>query len=341
MPSPEFSPLRWGILGPGSIAKRFSTDVKLLPDHALTAVGSRDLEKANAFADSFEIPNRHGSYEALVADPDVDIIYVATPHPFHKEHTLLALNAGKAVLCEKPFTINRAESEELVATARAKNLFLMEGMWSRCFPIVRKARALASSGAIGKPRMLEADFGFRAGSTDDSGKLTGFNPQGRLFDPALGGGALMDVGVYPVSLACMFFGTPDAVAGLATVGTSGVDENSGMLLRFAGGEIGVTSTSIQANTVQKATLLGSDGRIEIHAPWWRPSALTVYRNGQEPEKIEEPFEGGGFQFEAMHVAECLRAGKTESDLITLDESLAIMGVLDTLRAQIGVKYPME
>ena len=338
---PSFTPLRWGILGAGSIAKRFCSDVLPLSDHQLIAVGSRDQGKADTFAEGFGIAHRHASYEALVADPDVDVVYVATPHPFHKEHSLLALRAGKPVLCEKPFTINLSEAEAVISEARARKLFLMEGMWSRCFPVMVKAREIARSGAIGSPRLIEADFGFRGGKVGAGGQLEGFNPEGRLFNPALGGGALMDVGVYPISLAQMFFGTPDEIAALGTLGTTGVDENTGVLLHFPGGEMGILHTSLQVSTVQKATILGSDGRLEIHAPWWKPTTLTVYRNGQEPETTEMPFEGGGFQFEAAHVADCLRAGVTESDAITLDETLSVMKTLDTVRAALGIKYPME
>jgi predicted dehydrogenase len=337
----SYTPLRWGILGAGAIAKRFCSDVKPLGDHKLQAVGSRDQAKADAFGDQFEISTRHSSYEALVADPDVDVIYVATPHTFHKEHSLLALRAGKPVLCEKPFTINLAEAEEVVAEARKLGVFLMEGMWSRCFPIMAKAREFAKSGDIGSARMIEADFGFRGGKLGADNLLEGFNPEGRLFNPALGGGALMDVGVYPISLAMMFFGAPAQVASLGVLGSTGVDENTGVLLQFPGNEIGLLSTSLQVNTPQKATILGTDGRIEIHSPWWKPSVLTVYRNGKDPERIELPFEGGGFQFEAMHVADCLRAGKLESDIIPLDGSLAVMKTLDTVRQQLGIKYPME
>ena len=179
--SENLTPLRWGILGAGGIAKRVSNDVVKLSDHKLYAVGSRDKAKADEFANSYDIPNRYGSYEELCADPDVDLIYVATPHNFHKEHTLLALDHGKAVLCEKPFTINFAEAKTLVEAARAKNIFLMEGMWSRCFPAMAKVRSLIAEGAIGEPRILEADFGFRSGVT----------PESRLYNPALGGGGLL------------------------------------------------------------------------------------------------------------------------------------------------------
>lgn len=329
--SNNFTPLRWGILGAGGIAKRFSEDVKNLEGHTLAAVGSRDQTKADTFADQYGIANRHAGYEALVSDPEVDVVYVATPHNFHKEHTLLALSAGKAVLCEKPFTINKGEAEVIVADARAKKLFLMEGMWSRCFPLMGKVRELLKEGAIGEPRMLQADFGFRAG----------VNPEGRLFNLALGGGGLMDVGVYTVSLASMIFGKPSKITGVAEIGSTGVDEQAGMLLLHDGGQLAVLSTAIRTNTPHEVQIWGTDGRIRIHSAWWRPSAITVTRSGKGEETIEMPFEGGGFQFEAQHIADCLRAGKTESDIMPLDESLQIMQTLDTLRGQFGIKYPME
>lgn len=327
----DYATVRWGILGAGNIAKAFAKGVLLLPDAKLTAVGSRDAAKSNTFADEFHIPNRHDSYQALVQDPEVDVVYVATPHPFHKEHTLLALNAGKAVLCEKPFTINAAETQTLIETARAKKLFLLEGMWSRFFPLMGRLRDLLKENAIGEPRLLQADFGFRAG----------FNPQSRLFDPALGGGGLLDVGVYPISLASMIFGTPDRITGLATLGETGIDESAVMALGYPGGALAALTTGVRINTPQAAVLLGTDGRITLPSPWWKPTKLIVSRSGQPDEVIEETLEGTGFQFEAQHVAECLRAGKTESDILPLDESLSIMRTLDTLRAQYGVKYPME
>lgn len=328
--SENLTPLRWGILGAGGIAKRVSNDVVKLSDHKLYAVGSRDKAKADEFANNYDIPNRYGSYEELCADPNVDLIYVATPHNFHKEHTLLALDNGKAVLCEKPFTINFSEAKTLVEAARAKNIFLMEGMWSRCFPAMAKVRSLIADGAIGEPRILEADFGFRAG----------VNPESRLYNPALGGGGLMDVGVYPVSLAHMFFGEPTRITGLANLGSTGVDEEAAMLLGFGKGELAVLSTAIRVNTPQKATILGTDGRIEIPSPWWCPKAVVLHKGGQA-ERFEFPFEGGGFQFEAAHVADCLRKGLKESPLMTLDQTLGVMKTLDGLRSQFGLKYPME
>lgn len=328
--SKDYSTVRWGILAPGNIAKRFAQGVQALPDATVVAAGSRAKEKADAFSDALGIPNRYGSYEALVADPEVDIVYVASPHPFHKEHTLLALNAGKPVLCEKPFTINAAELEEVVRVAREKKLFLMEGMWSRYFPAMVRVRELLAEGAIGEVRLLEADFGFRAG----------VNPEGRLFNPALGGGALLDVGVYVVSLASMLLGTPDRIASLATLGETGVDEQSAMLFGYPNGQLAVLSTAVRTNTPHKATIVGTDGRIVIHPRWWNPEKLTLTRGGKD-EEIAVPFEGNGFNYEAAEAASCLRAGKLESDIMPLDESLSILKTLDTLRAQWGLKYPME
>jgi predicted dehydrogenase len=328
---PDLTTVRWGILGAGSIAKRFTEGAQSLPDAQVIAVGSRTQEKADAFADEFNIPHRHVSYEALVADPDVDVIYVATPHPMHKENTLLALNAGKPVLCEKPFTINAREAEEAVRTAREKRLFLMEGMWTRFFPAMYEVRRLIKEGAIGEVRMLQADFGFRGA----------VNPESRLFNPALGGGALLDVGVYVVSLSSMVLGAPDRVTGLATMVETGVDEAAGIVLGYPQGQIAVLSTAVRVNTPWEAAILGTEGRILIHNAWWKPERFTLVRSGQPNETIESKSESTGFNYEAAEVGRCLRQGKLESDVMPLDETVSIMRTLDTLRAQWGLKYPME
>ena len=336
-----YTPLRWGILGAGNIAAKFTTDTQTLSDHKVIAVGSRESAKSEAFGAKFNIPHRHASYEALVSDPDVDVIYVATPHTFHKEHCLLALNNGKHVLCEKPFTLNLAEANEVIATAAAKNLFLMEGMWSRFFPAWVKVRQLVREGAIGKPRMMTTDFGFRGGNTGEDGKLEGVDPEGRLYNLNLAGGALMDVGVYAISLTQLILGDPIEATGLATMGHTGVDENAGMLLKFKNGEIAALSTSLQVNTTQTATILGTSGKIEVHAPCWVPRSVTIYKNGEAPETLDFPYENGGFQFEAAHVAECLRAGKTQSDISSWSDSQAVIKSLDMIRSKVGLKYPGE
>lgn len=324
------APLRWGILGLGNIARQFATGLQALPDAQLVAVGSRTQDKADAFGTQFNAPHRHGSYEALANDPDVDAVYIASPHSAHEEDALLCLNAGKAVLCEKPFTINAAQAERVIAKAREKNLFLMEAMWTRFFPLMYRLREMLAKGVIGEPRMLQADFGFRAG----------VDPKSRLFNPALGGGGLLDVGVYPISLASMLFGTPALVVGLAHIGETGVDEQAGMVLQYEGGRLAVLSTAARVNTPQDAHILGSEGNIKIPSPWWKPATMTISAGGKS-EDVALPYESNGYQFEAQEVARCLREGRTESDIMPLDETLEIMRTMDSLRAQWGLKYPME
>ncbi|MCS6828284.1 MAG: Gfo/Idh/MocA family oxidoreductase [Caldilinea sp.] len=322
---------RWGILGTGAIAAKFAAGVEALADQEVIAVGSRTQASADRFADRFDIPRRHAGYESLAADPHVDAVYVATPHSFHHDHTLLALRHGKHVLCEKPFAINAAQAQEMVDAARSAQLFLMEAMWTRFLPIMVETRRLIAEGAIGKVQMIQADFGFRAS----------FNLASRLFDPALGGGALLDVGVYPISLASMLLGQPDRIAAVATLGATGIDENTGVLFGFPDGEVAVLYTSMRTNTPQEAVILGDVGSIRIHSPWWVGDTLTLQRAFGEREEIRRPYLANGYSHEAIEVANCVRAGKLESDVMPLDESVRIMAIMDEIRAQIGMKYPME
>ena len=324
-------PIRWGILGTGAIAKKFATGLTALADATLAAVGSRTQAAADAFGDQFNVPARYDSYEALAQASDVDVIYVATPHTLHCENSLLCLAAGKGVLCEKPFTINAQQAKEVIDFARQKQLFLLEAMWPRYIPLIVKLRELLAQDVIGEVRMLQADLGFSSR----------FNPQSRLYDPALGGGAMLDVGVYPVSLASMIFGKPDRVVSMAHLGESGVDEQSAMVLGYAGGEIAIASTSIRVVTSREAVLLGSTGQIRLHVPWLAPTKMTISRPGQADEVIAMSFEGNGYNYEAAEVGHCLRAGKLESEAMPLDETLAIMETMDEARRQWGLKYPME
>ena len=321
--------IRWGILGTGKIARQFAEGLKVLSDARLMAVGSRTSEKAEGFGTQFAVPHRHSSYEVLVNDPDVDVIYVATPHSCHKENTLLALSAGKAVLCEKPFAIDAREAAEMIAFARKKKLFLMEAMWTRCFPLMTRLRELLQSNVIGEVRMLTADFGFRAEYQEEE----------RLFNLAVGGGALLDVGVYPVSLASMIFGTPTRISSLANLGKTGVDEEAAVILAHEGGQIAVLSTAIRLDTAQDAIILGTAGRIRIHRPWWRPTAMTILREGVKDETLEFSLIGNGYQFEAAEVMNCMRRGELESRVMPLDETLSVMKTLDAIRAQWGLNYP--
>ncbi len=321
----------WGILGTGKIARQFAAGLQILPEAKLLAVGSRTCVGAEAFGQQFKVPHRHASYEALITDPQVDVIYVATPHSCHKANTLLALSAGKAVLCEKPFTINAREAEQVITFARAKKLFLMEAMWTRCFPLMEKLRQLLASKTIGDVRMLTADFGFFAEYHDEE----------RLFNPAFGGGALLDVGVYPVSLASMLFGPPTQIASLAHLGWTGVDEQAAMLFSHSQGQLAILSTAVRVDTCQEAVILGSEGRLRIHRPWWRPTTMTLSREGVADEVMEFPLSGNGYQFEAAEVMRCLREGKTESPMMPLNETLSIMRTLDAVRAQWGLHHPTD
>jgi predicted dehydrogenase len=323
--------IRWGILAPGNISRKFASGLGSLPDTELLAVGSRSQESADAFADKFSIPRRYNSYEALVADPDIDVVYIGSPHSFHKEHTLLCLNAGKAVLCEKPFAINLSEAQQMVRVAREKKLFLMEAMWTRYLPHMVKVRELIDSGVIGEVRMLKADFGFR----------TDVNPSGRLFNPELGGGGLLDVGIYPVSLAYQLFGSPTEIKTFANLGTTGIDEEATMLFRHAKGQMSLLSSAVRLDTPWETFILGTKGRIQIHRPWWSPTNLTLFINGKDPEYIEIDCPLNGYNYEALEVGKCLREGKPESSITPLDESLQIMKTLDDLRKEWGLVYPME
>jgi predicted dehydrogenase len=325
-----YEKIRWGILGTGGIAHKFALGLTALDDVEMVAVGSRTQESADKFADEFNIPHRHASYEALVADADVDAIYISTPHPFHKSNTLLALNAGKAVLTEKPFAMNTREAQEMVDCAKQKGVFLMEAMWTRFLPIIVHVRELLASGAIGEPRMLMADFGFR----------TGFNPQHRLFNPDLGGGALLDVGIYPLSLSSMIFGTPNRISAVAHLGETGIDEQAAIVLGHAGGQLSSLTTAVRTNTPHEALICGTEGQIRIYA-FWHGTRATLSVNGKEPVEIDMPLHGNGYNYQAQEVARCLRAGKTESETMPLSETLSIMQTMDTIRAQWGLKYPME
>ncbi len=324
-------PIRWGILGPGSIAHKFAVGLQAIPEGELVAVGSRDPQRADAFGDQYGAPNRHASYEALSTDPDIDAVYVATPHPFHQDHSIRCLEAGKAVLCEKPFTINAAEAKAVVACARARGVFLMEAMWTRCLPIMGQVRRWLDAGAIGVPLMVSADFGFRAG----------VNPAGRLFNRALGGGALLDIGIYVVSFAAMVLGAqPAQIAAAAHLGATGVDEQTGIVLRYSGGAIANLSCAIRAAIAREAYIVGSEGTIVIDPSWWKGESATLKAGGRE-ERVELPLAGNGYNYEAREVARCLGEGRTESAVMPLDETVALMRILDEIRAQIGLKYPME
>lgn len=326
----DTAPIRWGILSTGNIASKFAEGLAVLDDAQLVAVGSRSQGSADAFGDTYHVPNRHASYEALANDPDVDAIYIGTPHPFHKENALLCIEAGKAVLLEKPFTLNAADTQIVIDAARAKGVFLMEAMWMRFTPGMRRILDLIAGGAIGEVRMVQASFCFRKE----------FDPQQRLFNPDLGGGSLLDVGIYPATLASLVLGHPQTIQSAAHMGSTGVDEQAAMLFTYANGALATLTSGVRTHSRQEAQIAGTEGVIRIAYPWWTPERFTLTR-GTETAHYELPFDANGYEYEAAEVNACLRAGKLESNLRPLDETLAVMQTLDTIREQWGLRYPGE
>ena len=325
-------PTNWGILGTGTIAHLVAEDLALLPNAELTAVGSRAQERADAFGDTFDVPHRHGSYEALVANPDLDVVHVASPHSAHLEHATMALEAGCAVLCEKPLALNAEQAERLIATARRRDQFLMEAMWTRFLPVMDDVRRLVhDEQALGDVHLLQADIGV----------TQSFDPTHRLFDPALGGGALLDLGVYPLAFAFDLFGPPDTVTSSAVIGETGIDEQCAAVFRYDDGTQAVWHASVRADAGRTCVLAGTGGRLRGTRAWWKGAPFELTRDDGTVETWARPYEGNGYQFEAAHVMHCLREGRTESPRMPLDESHALLETMDALRNEWGVTYPQE
>ena len=323
--------IRWGFLATGWMAEMFAEGMSVVPDAEIAAVGSRALDTADAFGDRFEVPRRYGSYAELVADPGIDIVYVSSPHPFHREHTLLALEAGKPVLCEKPFALNSSEAEEMIAAARSRKLFLMEAMWARFIPGMIKVREWLAAGAVGEVRMLDAEFGFRAP----------FDPTQRLFNPHLGGGSLLDIGIYTLAFASMVLGPhPDRVEAVAEMGRTGVDDQAAVLLGYSGGQIAVLRSAVRTTFEGRARIHGTGGMITLDPPFHKTERVTL-ESGGRTERYEFPLRRNGYEFEAEAVNGYLRAGKLESDAIPLDETLDLVRLMDRIRGIWGLKYPAE
>ena len=326
----------WGLLGTGTICGLMAQALAVAPGARLAAVGSRDPARARTFADA-QAPQHagvrvHGSYADLIEDPQVDVVYVGTPHTDHADSALRALRAGKAVLCEKPFTVNRAQAEPVVALAHSRRLFLMEAMWTRFVPAVAEVRRLVQAGALGEPLSVQADFGF---------DTRGIPPQHRLLDPALAGGALLDVGIYPLSLASFLMGQVEAVQAQAQIGPTGVDVHTTFSLRHRGGALSQGLCSLRSTTPWRAMVLGSDGRIELQAPFFHAERFLLARHGEAPVEHHLPHTGNGYAHQVEEVQRCLRAGLTESPVMPLDETLALMGCMDAMRVQMGLRYPGE
>jgi predicted dehydrogenase len=345
--------VRWGILGTGRAASDFASGLRFVEGAELAAVASRDRGNAERFARGLSIGRVCDGYEELVADPSIDVVYVATPNSLHKAHSILALEAGKAVLCEKPFATTGAEASEVIALARRSRLFCMEAMWMHFLPGMQKAIELVEAGAIGKPRMLTADFGVPIPLDAASG----------VFDAALGGGAMMDRGVYPLALAQRLFGSPETVDAMCNLTATGVDEHSSVMMKYSGGQIALLSSTLTGYSANEAVIVGTEGRLTIHEPLCRPDCLTIVmaphsrtqaartfgaaikdrlrtsRWARElrrfipgrAKKLYVPFVGNGYNYEAVEVARCIAAAETESRIWSLDHSAAVMHTMDLIR----------
>ena len=320
--------VRWGILAPGGIAERFAADLALVEGAELAAVGSRSQASAEAFAERFGFARAHGSYADLAADDGVDVVYVATPHAMHFDAALLCLEAGKAALVEKPITLDLASAARLVQAAHAGGVFLMEAMWMRCNPAIRKIHELVEDGAIGWVSAIHADFGLHGP----------FPAEHRLRDPKLGGGALLDLGVYPINLVHLILGPPSEVRSWAHLTPEGVDENTGVLFGFQSGAVAALTCSINGESRNAASITGTEGRIDLPPGFFVPREFTLTRPGRDPETFDFPFDGNGYQFEAAEVQRCLQAGALESPLMPHSTTLELMNLLDAIRSEIGVAY---
>ncbi|MET0783124.1 MAG: Gfo/Idh/MocA family oxidoreductase [Leifsonia flava] len=323
--------LRWGILATGGIAHAMANDL-VLNGFTVQAVGSRSQESADAFAAEFGIPNAHPSYAALVADPEVDVIYVSTPHPFHAEHATLALEAGKHVLVEKPFTLNAAEARQVVDLATEKGLVVLEAMWTRWLPHMVRVREIIAAGTLGEVHTLIADH--TQDLPDDPGH--------RLNALELGGGALLDLGIYPISFASDLFGTPETIQASATFKDTGADAQVATIFRYAGGQIATTLSASDTRGRNIATILGTDGRIDIDSVWYSPTSFRAYdADGTEIESFSSDVTGRGMQFQAAELERLVAAGATSGDILPTEETVAVLETLDAIRAQIGLRYPGE
>ncbi len=322
--------IRWGVVGPGSIAVGFADAMTMVDDGEIVAVASRSIARAHAFADRFDVRTRYGSYEDLARDPDVDVVYVATPQNRHVGDTIDLLEAGKHVLCEKPFALNEAQARTMVEVARAKGLFLMEAIWSRFLPSYRSLVEVVGAGAIGEPLLVEADFGFRRP----------FDPDDRLFRLDLGGGGLLDLGIYPLQLCTLLLGPVEHVAAEGVLGSTGVDEVVAAVLRHGGGKLGVIKAGLRAPMACSARISGTDGVITVPALMHCPNSITVM-TAAGVEEIDGSYAGNGLRFEIEEVHRCLGEGRSESAVIPLDETITLASTLDSIRKQIGLVYPGE
>lgn len=320
--------VRWGILGLGNIAGKFVRDLLLIEDAVLQGVASRDITKARIFAEKYGAISVYVGYDALANDPEIDIIYIATPHVFHYEQTMLCLRAGKAVLCEKPMAMNAKEAKTMMDEAKKRNLFLMEGLWTRFIPGIEKVLDLIAKDAIGKIEFLKADFGFKGDG----------NLESRVYNKFLGAGSLLDIGIYPVYLSLLLLGVPDAIRAIANYTETGVDASCSMLLEYAGGTKAFLESTILADTPVEAFIFGSKGSLKIHSRFHHPKEITIKRNDRNAESFTVEYTGEGYYHEILEVMHCLQQGLIESPKMPHSLSLQLMQVLDRVREKIGLEY---
>ena len=322
---------KWGIIGAGWIAGQFAEDLGLLPNAELGAIASRSPGRARKFAEKFKIPRAYGQWEEMARDANIDIVYVATHHPFHFENTLACLEQGKAVICEKPFTMNRGELEILVDTARARKVFLMEALWTRFLPSTLKVMEIIREDKLGKLQSVYADFGFRLD----------FDPGHRLYDPGKGGGALLDIGIYPVFISLLTAGLPQKIQATARFAPTGTDHSCNMIFEQPCGAVSSLNCTLMSDSPVEANLLFEKGRIRME-PWFlTPGPISLFAGDRDPELIEFPEPGHGYHYEASEVMRCMDQGWTESPLLPLDFSLELMDTLDRIRKICGIHYPQD
>jgi predicted dehydrogenase len=326
--------IKWGILGAGHIAHKFAADLKLVAGAQLVAIGSRTQQAADDFGNEFDIKNRHSSYEALVNDLEVDVIYIATPHNLHCENTLLCLQHNKALLCEKPFAMNADQTRKMIAMARERKVFLMEALWTKFLPHYIKTREMIGQGMLGDIRSVLINFGFKPAPPVPV----------RLFDPSLGGGTLMDIGIYNVFMAMSILGKPDTIEASMTPAATGVDEQCAILFKYKNGAMAQLFSSFSSNMATEADIAGTEGRIRLTSRFYEPGATVEYYP-KYPESREvipvEKEEGSGYQYEARHVTACLQNGLTESDVITFADTIMLMETLDEIRKIAGIRYTTD
>ena len=323
--------IKWGILGCGKIASKFCADLQEVEGCVLQGVASRSKDKAIKFAKQHNAQKAFGSYEELATDLEIDVIYIATPHPFHKDNTILCLQNKKHVLCEKPFAMNSREVDEMIEAARVNDRFLMEAIWTQFLPYMRKLQQIIKEGVLGDIKMIESDFGFKAT----------YDPDSRLFDPKLGGGALLDIGIYPLFLCHSLLGKPDEINAIASIGPTGVDESTAIQLKWKSGALANLNCTIKADTKTVAKIYGDEKYIEIASRWHESKQMSLYdKNGLiETYKFDDSFLG--YAHEIKEVNNCINGNKRESDVLPLLFSKKLCASLDAIRTQIQLTYPSD